>query len=348
MRRLAKAVLGYSRTVVVLVALLANGRCACAASEPEVIETRGAFGDSKLAGPHRVYSTRGGWLEYGRFMEEPRAPWPAGISADWLAVKGGTDADLVLVASFADRRVRLYRIRLDGSHPLLVSVLYSPKGSLGIDPTLVENNGRFYATVTEITGLPNNADPEAPNGNYTIRLYQTIDLESWEHLGIIAMRNNNLEDGSLLIDPSTGQMDFFVESEIVDQRKSSIERFSSGDGGRTWIHADTLLPADADNEPASVIRTAADEILMLYSSDRENPGESYGAAEVYGLRYSLKDRKTLSHFKIPAGGKGILLLAAHLEGNGLSLLGIRSYLNDRTLLQIRTIIPKELLNSTEP
>ena len=50
--------------------------------------------------------------------------------------------------------------------------------------------------------------------------------------------------------------------------------------GRHWKSPVTVLPSDADQEPAGLLR-ADDGWYLYYSSDVDNPGESYNGASAY-------------------------------------------------------------------
>lgn len=156
---------------------------------------------------------------------------------------------------------------------------------LNIDPAIIKFDDRYYLTLTEITGTVNNADPNLENGIYTIQLYCSEDLYHWEFLYNVASGLNNLEDVKLVSDAEN--LYVIYEKEDYDKGPSAICMKTLYAEGTVVMKPEeiVLLPNDADHEPANLIKLE-DKYVLFYSSDKEQPGESYMGSQLYYSVYS--------------------------------------------------------------
>jgi hypothetical protein len=147
-----------------------------------------------------------------------------------------------------------------------------------IDPAIEKAGGSYYISMTFVDGRLNNANAKRSNGQYTIRFYKSEDLKKLTYLSDVVSANRNLEDIKLTV--TNEKMYMFFEKETLDQGSSAIQMAVSEDMGRHWKSPVTVLPSDADQEPAGLLR-ADDGWYLYYSSDVDNPGESYNGASAY-------------------------------------------------------------------
>src|SRR5690606_24231471 len=135
----------------------------------------------------------------------------------------------------------------------------------------------YFATWTEIEGAINSQYPKG-GGHYTVRLYVSPDLIHWTRRSVVLSARANLEAGSLFADPRTGYLYYLCEYEAHDKGPSRLVVCRSDDEGRSWSEPITLVGDGADNEPAAAW-IDGDELRILYSSDRRNPGKSYDGGD---------------------------------------------------------------------
>lgn len=304
----------------------------------ELQERPGKFGDCKLLVQSQNYiqlfTTTEGELKIRPFLSAlPLESAMPVIKANWLAVQRGRQPgnSLVLVASQSDRRMRLYEINADKTaHEL--AIITEDDGKLRIDPTLLQVNGKYYATVTEINGAVNNSYPGA-NGMYTVRLYTSEDLTYWTKRAVIVKAQFNIEDGSTICDNDTGFLYYIFEREILDRGPSSICITRSKDKGNTWSEPVALIHDNSDNEPAAVAINNG-ILTVLFSSDCENPGLSYDGGKAFIASFDLKSCQLLSRSVLSDAGDSLLLLNTAYVGDRLALVGIRSYSHEPKLAEI--------------
>ncbi|NUQ65565.1 MAG: exo-alpha-sialidase [Pirellulales bacterium] len=322
-----------------LLVLLASGPLIAV---PTVRETAGKFGDCKLLSTPsgmRVFVTAGGDLHSKSFLaDEPLAGFTPAIKASWLAVTTTPDRtqSIALVASFADRRARVYRISPDGTAEL-AAVLAGVDEKLRIDPTLLRRGDRYFATLTEIDGMVNNQYP-LKGGVYTVRLYTSPDLIHWTKGPAVLSMRANLEDGSLFGDEAAGRLYYFCENEPYDKGPSSIILVRSDDEGRTWTEPITVFEDGSDNEPATAWIENG-ELRFFFSSDRRQPGKSYDGGDAYYARFRLSDYRLLGEQHLAEARSGLLLYSGALNGSDAFLVGLRNFSRDSSLVEARVSLP---------
>ena len=198
-----------------------------------------------------------------------------GISCDWLSV---IPEDGVILYSNAD--CELGACVLDSYNKISQNnILFTnTEADYMIDPAIEKAGGSYYISMTFVDGRLNNANAKRANGQYTIRFYKSDDLKKLTYLSDVVSANRNLEDIKLTV--TNEKMYMFFEKETLDQGSSAIQMAVSEDMGRHWNSPVTVLPSDADQEPAGLLRTD-DGWQLYYSSDVDNPGESYNGACAY-------------------------------------------------------------------
>lgn len=206
--------------------------------------------------------------------------------------------------------------------------------TLAIDPILVKDGDEWLLTHTTIEGTINNPDPDGENGIYTVKLYRSADLESWEFVTDIISMDRNLEDGDIRL--RDGVLYYFFEMEEYDKGPSTLCAMTSEDGGESWSEPAALASEQADNEMASCEWTG-DGWRLYFSSDVENPGESYQGATVFYADFSpeLLPLGTWHHSSMPDNKAVRLYEVKEIDGQ-LCFLFARNFLTDCDLL-FRTI-----------
>ena len=165
--------------------------------------------------------------------------------------------------------------------------------NLLIDPTIINVNGTYYITVTEIEGVVNNGDPDGENGHYTIHLYSSSDLKNWNFITDIDERDNNLED--LFIWQEDGDLFVLYEIESCNLMPSQIVMSRTYNGDMTsWSEPVQVIEPDSDHELAACLRTS-DGYRIYYSCDVNNLGQSYQAGEVFYRDYDENFSQTDEH-----------------------------------------------------
>ncbi|MDO4260440.1 MAG: family 43 glycosylhydrolase [Eubacteriales bacterium] len=267
-----------------------------------------------------------------------------GLRASWIYVMeddGGNtpgmqaeDEQDVWTVAYSNHSNETHILRLDAGGGLLDDRIAVTSGTLAIDPILVEADGRYYLTNTEIEGTINNPDPEGDNGVYTVKLYRSDDLESWEYVTDIISRKQNLEDGDIRYED--GVFYYFFEMEDYDKGPSRICVMTSEDPEGGWSGPLELLPDEADNEMASCERTA-DGWRLYVSSDRDCVGESYQGASVYYCDYTADFQPVALYQRSDMpDNESVRLYEVKERGGELSFLFARNFLTDCDFL-MRTL-----------
>ena len=206
--------------------------------------------------------------------------------------------------------------------------------TLAIDPILVKMEDGWLLTNTEIDGTINNPSPDGDNGIYSVQLYSSADLKTWEPLTTIISKKQNLEDGDIRY--LDGTLYYFFEMEDYDKGPSKICVMTSDDQGGSWSDPIVLLPNVADNEMASCEQT--DYGWRLYvSSDYACVGESYQGASVYYNDYKedFTPISTYQRSEMPDNESVRLYEAKEIDGQ-MNFLFARNFLTDCDLL-LRTM-----------
>lgn len=165
------------------------------------------------------------------------------------------------------------------------NVIMNITETLGIDPSLCKVDDEYYITVTHIDGAVNLDKESEENGEYWLNLYKSHDLLHWDFVTEVVRCKNNIEDIDL--NYYDGILYLSYEKEVRDKKASSINVLMSKDYGESWGENQVLVEQNADNEPASLIRTS-DQFVLFYSSDISSPGDTYEEAKCY---YQIYDEE---------------------------------------------------------
>ena len=196
-----------------------------------------------------------------------------GLKASWMYTY---PEEGLVVYSNHDKETHL--LRLDENMDMISDEIILTTELLAIDPTICKVGDTYLVTHTTIEGTINNPSPEGDNGVYTLELYVSKDLESWEHRTTITSQKHDIEDIDMLYDDQ--KLYCIYEKEDYDKGPSKICMRLSLDEGITWSEEQILIDNGADNEP-SCISKEDDGYRLYYSSDKERPGESYNGASAY-------------------------------------------------------------------
>lgn len=202
--------------------------------------------------------------------------------------------------------------------------------NLQIDPAIINVNGTYFATMTEIEGNVNNENPETENGIYTIHLYKSENLSDWTFVSDIVREQRNLEDVDLFFDNNS--LYIIYERERTDKGESEICMSKSTDSsGTVWDKPKTLIPSDCDHEPATIIKTK-NGYNIFYSCDKNNPKQSYMGAEIFYAEFDRNFNIINKDIKISTETlTGILLYDVMLKDNKYYFLFAENYLTDCNL-----------------
>lgn len=242
------------------------------------------------------------------------------IASNWIDI----DDDVIIYGNM-NKEVGI--VQLDSKKNIVNhQVIMQSDDLLMIDPTIVKIDNVYYATVTKVYGAVNNADNNIENGVYTIELYQSEDLSSWNYVSEVAKAKQNLEDTDIFYEDH--QLYFCYEKEVVDKGMSELCFKKSLDMGKTWTEEKTILEAKADQEPGKYERTK-DGYVVYYSSDKEYPGESYMGGKLYCALLDRNMEVKEKDIEIPMETeKGILLYDVYEENDRQYFLIAKNYLTD--------------------
>lgn len=196
-----------------------------------------------------------------------------GLKASWMYTY---PEEGLVVYSNHDRETHL--LRFDENMDLIFDEVILTTELLAIDPTICKVGDTYLVTHTTIEGTINNPSPDGDNGIYTLELYTSKDLESWEHRTTITSQKHDIEDIDMLYDDQ--KLYCIYEKEDYDKGPSKICMRLSLDEGLTWSEEQILIDNGADNEPSCILKKD-DGYRLYYSSDIERPGESYNGASAY-------------------------------------------------------------------
>ena len=277
--------------------------------------------DAKFYGDHIVTSLNGQLLMMD-FQGNVVREYPT-QSASW--VHTFAEENLIIYTNHA---YETHLMRLDDENNLLSDNVISVKGLLCIDPTIFKAEDTFFFTHTTVEGMVNNSSPEGENGIYSVQLYSSKDLENWEYRATIVSEKYDIEDIDIIY--SDDRLHCIYEKESYDKGPSKICKKVSADSGSTWSDEQVLIENGGDNEPSCILREG-NGWRLFYSSDKENPGESYMGASAYSawldedFQYSGEyDEKIAME-----NNDSVRLYEVQKKGNRLYLLYAGDYLTDR-------------------
>lgn len=300
--------------------------------------------DAKFLGDHIVTSVEEGIClldqngEVVHRYDGLSAPWiyvqemSSGMDGAGQEMPGGRAA--AYAVAYSNHENETHILQLTGEGAFISDQTILETDVLAIDPILLKKQDTWYLTHTLIEGTINNPDPDGENGTYTVKLYRSENLDTWEYVTDIISRKQNVEDGDLrFVD---GILYYFFEMEQYDKGPSAICVMTSEDDGVTWSEPRELLPAVADNEMASC-ESAEDGWRLYVSSDYACVGESYQGASVYYADYT-RDFQPVCTYQPSAmpDNQAVRLYEVKEIGGQLHFLFARKFLTDCDLL-LRTL-----------
>lgn len=240
-----------------------------------------------------------------------------GLKASWMYAY---PEEGLVVYSNHDRETHL--LRLDENMDMISDAVILTSELLAIDPTICKVEDTYLVTHTTIEGTINNPDPEGENGVYSLELFASKDLKTFEHRTTIVSEKHDIEDIDLLYED--GVLYCIYEKEEYDKGPSKICLRVSQDKGNTWGEEQVLVENGGDNEPACVMKTE-DGYRLFYSSDQERPGESYNGASVYyacfdktfhrieetDTKLSMKDNLGIRLYEVTETEEGLYFMYSH-------------------------------------
>lgn len=240
-----------------------------------------------------------------------------GLKASWIYTY---PEEGLVVYSNHDNETHL--LRLDEKMDMVSDEIILTTELLAIDPTICKAGDTYLVTHTTIEGTINNPDPNGENGLYTLELYASKDLETFEHRTTIVSEKYDIEDIDLLYDNDT--LYCIYEKENYDKGPSKICMRASKDAGITWSDEQILVDNGGDNEPACIL-IEEDGYRLFYSSDQACIGESYNGASAYSAlldrnfqhlqeydeKVDMKDNKGVRLYEVKRTADKLYLMFAH-------------------------------------
>ncbi len=246
------------------------------------------------------------------------------FSSNWIGAIADNNA---VVYTNKNSLTRCGRIDTDNS-TITGNIEILKSDNTTIDPALTRFNGYYYLCLTRINGNINNASKDDDNGLYAIELYRSTNLQNWEFINTIYSAFRNLEDIKF---SKSNQLEIIFEEEDYDKGPSKILRSISTNSGKTWTDPILCVDNSSDSEPAALYHLK-DNYYIFYSSDEENPGESYQGAEAYYNCYD-RDFKYQYKIKIPLKfKKGILLYDVQIVDDKIYFLYSHDYNKENDLV----------------
>ena len=281
-------------------------------------------GDAKFYKNHVITNINGIFTVYdldgNKVKEYPE------IAVNWL---DGISEDNIIIYGNFNNQIGI--LQLDDEMQVLSNHVIMETEELQIDPTITKVRESYYITVTEIQGIVNNADPTAENGEYTLKLYKSKDLQQWKFVSNVVQLKNNVEDVDVSYE--NGKFYVFYEKENVDKGDSSINvAISSDKEGKEFKEIHELIPATCDHEPASVEKTE-EGYRLYYSCDKNYRGESYNGGQVFYAEFDREWNSIKIDERINTETeKGILLYDVMEQAGKEMLLYTRNYLTDSDMV----------------
>lgn len=247
------------------------------------------------------------------------------INVSWLDVCD----DSMIVYGNRNKEIGICRFD-DECNIVFNKIILNIQETLGIDPAICKIEDEYYITVTHITGNVNNGDIQADNGMYSVRLYKSQNLKSWDFVSEVMACNCNLEDIDL--NYYDNKLILTYEKEEYDKLDSTICIVYSKDKGKSWTESKVLVEGEGDNEPASFIETSSGYCLF-YSSDIEEIGGTYETAKVYIKEFDQKMNERGKAMKLPLiNQNGNLLYDVNFQGERMYFLFTEKYISQSNLI----------------
>lgn len=246
-----------------------------------------------------------------------------GLKASWIYTY--PEEGLVI---YSNHENETHLLKLDENMELLSDEVILTSKLLAIDPTICKVEDTYLVTHTTIEGTINNPDPNGENGIYTLELYASKDLQSWEHRATITSQQQDIEDIDMIWDGEN--LHCIYEKEVYDKGPSKICRRYSKDAGLTWSEEQSLIDNGGDNEPACLLKEY-DGWRLYYSSDWENPGSSYNGAAAYSAFFDA-DFKHIAEYDEKVnmkGNEGVRLYEVQETEEGVYLMFAHNFMTDK-------------------
>lgn len=248
------------------------------------------------------------------------------IQVKWFSVEPG---DKTIVYSNVQKQLGI--LVLDDNLNIVKNQRIATYDNLVIDPTIININGTYYVTYTSIDGIVNNKNAQKENGNYTVELLKSDDLENFSYVGKVMEDKHNLED--IVAMKFRDRYLLIYERETVDRGDSTLEEISSENGGVTWSQPKVICEPDGDNELGNIL-TYNDKYYVYYSSDTENRGASYDGAEIY-VKVFDRDFDVLEDAQRIDGVNSALLYDVKKSGDSVYFIYTEEYSTDSNLVLLK-------------
>ena len=200
-----------------------------------------------------------------------------GLKASWMYAY--PEEGLVV---YSNHENETHLLKLNEKMDMVSDEVIMTTDLLAIDPTICKAGDTYLVTHTTIDGTINNPDPIGDNGIYTLQLYASKDLKSFEHRTTIVSEKHDIEDIDMVYD--AGRLYCIYEKENYDKGPSKICMRFSDDEGVSWSAEQILIENGGDNEFSCMLKEY-DGWRIYYSSDYENPGTSYNGASAYSAYF---------------------------------------------------------------
>lgn len=165
-------------------------------------------------------------------------------------------------------------------------------------------------------------------------MYKSINGVEWEYVTNICSYANNLEDVELF--DYNGKLGILYEKEMLDKGKSGIYvQIAENEDFTLWDSPKELLSPNYDNEPASLV-IEGNQIILYYSSDKNDPGASYMGGNVYMAYFTEDFAIKEKDIQIETDTtKGVLLYDVKESDDKLEFLAALNYLSSNDMAIFR-------------
>ena len=246
-----------------------------------------------------------------------------GLKASWMYTY---PEEGLVVYSNHDNETHL--LKLDEEMNMVEDEVILRTDLLAIDPTICKIGDTYLVTHTTIDGTINNPDPQGENGIYTLQLYASNDLKTFEYRGAIVSEKHDIEDIDMVV--HEGKLYCIYEKENYDKGPSKICMRFSDDQGNNWSEENILIENGGDNELSCLVKEY-DGWRLFYSSDFENPGTSYNGASAYSAYFDADflHMPELDEKAAMKDNAGIRLYEVKMLNDRLYFMFAKNYMTDK-------------------
>ena len=246
-----------------------------------------------------------------------------GLKASWMYAY---PEEGLVVYSNHDNETHL--LKLDEEMNMVEDEVILRTDLLAIDPTICKIGDTYLVTHTTIDGTINNPDPQGENGIYTLQLYASNDLKTFEYRGAIVSEKHDIEDIDMVV--HEGKLYCIYEKENYDKGPSKICMRFSDDQGNNWSEENILIENGGDNELSCLVKEY-DGWRLFYSSDFENPGTSYNGASAYSAYFDADflHMPELDEKAAMKDNAGIRLYEVKMLNDRLYFMFAKNYMTDK-------------------